>query len=704
MSGFDPLEEKFRGLFEGAPDAVVVVDRRGIIELVNARAQTLFGYPRSELVGRHIELLIPQRFRQAHVRHRTGFLRAPEARPMGSGLELVALRKDGTEFPVDVSLGPVYTRYGAIVAATVWDISERKRSERALRDAEERFRRAFDEAPIGMAMLDLDGRFEQVNDALCSITGYSRAQLQQTTLEAITEADDLDLDLPGQVFSLADGLVGAQTERRLIHPQLGAAWVAIHATMLHDGEDRPLRLLAQVQDITHQRSYEQRLRHLADHDALTGLRNRRSFEQELEAHRARAVRYGDAGAVIIIDLDHFKLINDTLGHRAGDDAITRAAEILRARLRETDVLARLGGDEFAVLLPHADAGDARLATDDLLAALGNENIDLGGRPRPLSASAGIALLEPDHPLTAEEALMNADTALYDAKHAGRDRAELYVPTHQGRSRLPARRTWAQRIGTALRDGGFILLAQPIVELDSGRVTQHELLLRMRDLDGELASPAAFLDVAERLGMVQEIDRWVTHRAIALLAEQRAGGTETTVEVNLSGLSIGDPELLAIINTGLELANVPARSLIFEITETAAVINMTRASQFAREITRLGCRFALDDFGAGYGSFHYLKHLPFDFLKIDGEFVKGARTNNTDRILIKAAVDIATGIGKQTIAEYVTDLPTSQLVHDLGVDYAQGFHHGRPAPLGAGAPFGHDQREAPGAPPSTPRLL
>jgi len=287
------------------------------------------------------------------------------------------------------------------------------------------------------------------------------------------------------------------------------------------------------------------------------------------------------------------------------------------------------------------------------------------------------VFESEGKISGEDVLVNADLAMYDAKNAGRDRAELYEAGQQEGSRMAGRVTWAHRIGKALQHGEFTLLAQPIVNLASGRASQYELLLRMCDERGDLIPPGAFLYIAERLGMVHEIDRWVTEQAIALLAARRAEGEELVLEVNLSGLSIGDPELLALVSRELERTGVPPHSLIFEVTETAAVINMTRAGQFARDLTRLGCRFALDDFGAGYGSFYYLKHLPFDFLKIDGEFVKGCHTNETDRLLIKAAVGIATGMGKRTIAESVGDEQTVCLLTDLGVDYGQGFHFGRP---------------------------
>jgi EAL domain-containing protein (putative c-di-GMP-specific phosphodiesterase class I) len=246
--------------------------------------------------------------------------------------------------------------------------------------------------------------------------------------------------------------------------------------------------------------------------------------------------------------------------------------------------------------------------------------------------------------------------------------------------MRGRVTWARRIGSALKHDGFVLLAQPIVELATGTVGQYELLLRMRESDGSLILPSKFLHTAERLGMIQEIDRWVVCEAIRVLTRLAERGSSATIGVNLSGISIGDPDVLALVGRELDRSGVDPSRLLFEVTETAAVLNMARAGRFAAEVTRMGCRFALDDFGAGYGSFYYLKHLPFDFLKIDGEFVKDCLGSETDRLLIKASVDIAIGMGKQTIAECVGDRATVDLLMRLGVRYGQGFFLGRPAPL------------------------
>jgi diguanylate cyclase (GGDEF)-like protein/PAS domain S-box-containing protein len=666
---------RLAAIVESTDDAVISTTLDGQVVSWNGAAERMYGYTAEEALGcqfsslvtpsreHEVQAILARVLRGEHVDH----------------FEADRWRKDGSVINVAVRDSPILDDSGKVIGASsvARDVSERKRAQAAVWEAEERFRRAFDEAPIGMAMLDLDLRFVQVNEALCEITGYSREQLEATTSEAITHPDDLGEQEREIAAVLAGEAAGYQSEKRFVHAGRNPVWVAVQITLLRDADAHPLRFLAQIQDITDRRHSEERLVYLADHDPLTGSLNRRSFEHALEAHHLRKARYGGRGAVIMLDLDHFKFINDTLGHHAGDEAISRAARVLESRLRETDVLARLDGDEFAVLLPNADSAQARVLAEDLLAALRAEKVELGSHARPLAASAGISMFESAEELSSEDVLVNADLAMCDAKDAGRDRAELYPGDGHGSSRMKGRVTWAQRIGAAIQHGGFVLLAQPIVEFATGRASQYELLLRMRDEHGDLIPPGSFLYIAERLGMVQEIDRWVTEQAITLLAEHHAPGEELTLEVNLSGLSIGDPELLALISRELERTHVSPHSLIFEITETAAVINMPRAAQFIRDINQLGCRFALDDFGAGYGSFYYLKHLPFDFLKIDGEFVKGCRTSETDRLLIKAAVDVATGMGKRTIAEFVGDEETASLLTRLGVNYGQGFHLGRP---------------------------
>jgi EAL domain-containing protein (putative c-di-GMP-specific phosphodiesterase class I)/CHASE1-domain containing sensor protein len=274
--------------------------------------------------------------------------------------------------------------------------------------------------------------------------------------------------------------------------------------------------------------------------------------------------------------------------------------------------------------------------------------------------------------------------MVDRRLAERERAELALRQLTandplGPARIETRLEWVQRIRAALDEGRLTLYAQPVVETASRRTTQHELLVRMIDTDGSLVSPARFLPIAERFGLIREIDRWVVTETIAILRRQRRDGSTPTVEINLSGHSLGDSELAAHIGRELHEAQVDPGQLVFEVTETTAIGNIAAARDFAQQLARLGCRFALDDFGAGFGSFYYLKHLPFDYIKIDGEFVRNCTTDATDRLVIRAVVKLAQGMGTRTIAEFVGDEKTYATVAALGVDYAQGFHLGKPAP-------------------------
>jgi diguanylate cyclase (GGDEF)-like protein/PAS domain S-box-containing protein len=559
-------------------------------------------------------------------------------------------------------------------------VDERDSAEAALREAEGRFRGAFDGAPIGIAIVDLDGRFSEVNAAFSRLTGYPADQLMGTSFRSITHPDDHEISDDRFEQLLRRGQT-VSFDKRYLHAAGHTIWASVHSRLVRHADGRPLHLITMIEDVTDRREFEHKLRYMADHDPLTGLFNRRRFEEEVDRQVAHSQRYGGGGAVLMLDLDHFKYTNDSLGHRAGDELIVAVAKLLRGALRETDTLARIGGDEFALLLPHAAEEEARLVGEKLLEGLRGEAVAFGRRKRRLTASMGIALMgSSGDDLTADDLLVSADLALYDAKEAGRDALRVFANEEQREARMRARVSWVERIQTALEDDGFVLFAQPIVDLRTRLVTRHELLLRMRADDGDLIPPGAFLYVAERYGLVNEIDRWVVHRAIGLIREARENGRELRLEVNISGLSLGDEELLRLIERELAHAQINPGNLIFEVTETAAVSNIVAAREFAERVCALGCRFALDDFGAGYGSFYYLKHLPFDYVKIDGEFVRNCVDSETDQLVVQAVVQIARGLGKQTIAEFVEDEATIGVLERFGVDYAQGYHIGRPAPL------------------------
>ncbi len=577
--------------------------------------------------------------------------------------------------------GAVAPGDGNRLAGTTRDVTGEREAREAVHTAEERFRGAFENAPIGMAVVSLDGDFVEVNDALCEIVGHAREDLEGSSFDSITHPDDLERAHEEMLAMLSDTTSSRQLERRYLHANGHPVWVQLNGTLVRDASGGPRHFLIQVQDVTDRRRYEEQLQHMADHDPLTGLLNRRSFERELQRHVANVQRYGVQGAALVLDLDNFKYYNDTLGHHVGDDLIVHVAGVLKQRLRDSDVLARLGGDEFAVILPKEDVDGAHLVAKALLDCVREEGARVdAGRGKPITASVGVAMFDGETGLTGEDVLVNADLAMYDAKEAGRDRFAHYSAEDHSQARMKGRIKWVDRIRTALDDDGFVLLAQPIVDLGGGGTDRYELLIRMEGEDGDLIPPGTFLYIAERLGWINAIDRWVSRRAIEILAEQRDLGRDIHLEVNLSGLSIGDDELLQVVEEGLRDTGVEPSRLTFEITETAAVANITEARTFAERLCDLGCQFALDDFGAGFGSFYYLKHLPFDFLKIDGEFVKGCVDSKTDRLLIEAVVGIARGMGKRTVAEFVGDDETVRTLRRLGVELGQGFHLGRPAPL------------------------
>ena len=544
------------------------------------------------------------------------------------------------------------------------------------------FENAFTHAPIGMALVDMSGRLLRVNDALCRITGYSADQLCSRSFCDLSDPDDVDLD-ERQSREMFDGRIPTyQVEKRYQHAWGHSVWVLLSASLVHDDDGRPLHLIAQVQDISERKELEGRLEHLVDHDFLTALFNRRRFEEALAQEIKSTARYGGGGAVLLLDLDHFKEVNDRFGHKAGDDLLKTVAAALRARIRDTDVLARLGGDEFGIILPQVDAGQAEVVAEGIVKALRHRTAMLAEHQIPITASVGVALFDG---LTNIEILAAADLAMYEAKEAGRNRFALYRPPADGEPRSLSRLAAAERIQRALTRDQLELYCQPILDLASREVSQYELLLRLRTDAGELLPPSAFLYVAERFGTIVSIDSWVVQQAVALIAAQARLGRSLTLHLNISAKSIGNPQLVEAIYRSLAAARIDPASLVFELTESAAIGNIERAKNFTTELRSRGCRFALDDFGTGFGSFFYLKHLPFDYFKIDGDFIRGFGANTTDQLVVEAIVGIAKGMGKKTVAEFVTDQAMTDRLRQSGIDYAQGFHIGAPRPIIEGIP-------------------
>lgn len=451
-------------------------------------------------------------------------------------------------------------------------------------------------------------------------------------------------------------------------------WVSFTAGHVEFG-GKPA-MLGTAFDISERKHHEAQLAHAASHDALTNLFGRRRIQEELERELARAQRNGTHGALLFLDIDQFKDVNDSLGHQAGDELLVQLAGLLRESLRETDSISRLGGDEFAILLPDSRLDQAFAVAEKLLQAIRDYPFVVRGQRVSVTGSLGVALF-PEHGTTSEDLLSWADLAMYEAKAAGRNCVRQCSMDGAWRRASQSRLALQTSIQEAFENNRFILHAQPIMDLSRNKISQHELLLRMIGEDGGIVPPLSFLDVAERSGSLQDIERWVVRRAIQLIAKHRREGRDPCLEVNLSGRSFADPQLLPMIRQQLRESKVNPASLIIEITETSAIANISKAQEFVRDLQALGCRFALDDFGIGFSSFYLLKHLPVDFLKIDGIFIADLPRSAVDRSLVKAIVVAARGLGIKTIAEHVGDEETIQLLRQYGVNYAQGNHIGRP---------------------------
>jgi diguanylate cyclase (GGDEF)-like protein/PAS domain S-box-containing protein len=523
-----------------------------------------------------------------------------------------------------------------------------------------------------------DGTITSWNRGAEQLYGYSAAEAIGRP-SGMTESPDRAGEwqkLLQTVFS-GQSIENFETER--VRKDGRVISVSLTVSPVTDANGRIVQCAIIARDMTERVRYEERLRHMADHDQLTGLFNRRRFDEELKRELARAGRYAEHSAVLSIDIDNFKGINDSAGHAAGDSVLCHVARVLDQRSRASDIVARLGGDEFAVLLSAVGEREARSAAEHLLTEIRSTAASYGGRPFRVTASIGVATFESDD-ATAGEVLVNADLAMYAAKTSGRDRVVVYTPTEARKARAMAKLTWSQRIQDALNRDRFVLHLQPILELATGQIKHGELLLRMKGDRGKLIAPGAFLPAAERFGLIHAIDRWVVQRAIQLMAETNGSGPR--VGINLSGESIvGDPLLLEMIEEELGRTAVDPSKLIFEVTETAAIANMPEATEFAQGLTSLGCSLALDDFGTGFGSFYYLKHLPVSYVKLDGEFIQNLPRSEVDEHMVKAIVGVSQALGIKTVAESVADEETIGLLHKHQVDYAQGFYVGKPAPLG-----------------------
>ncbi|MFV1997142.1 MAG: EAL domain-containing protein [Acidiferrobacterales bacterium] len=423
---------------------------------------------------------------------------------------------------------------------------------------------------------------------------------------------------------------------------------------------------------------DEALREMVDHDALTGLVNRGYFMREMKGTIEEA-RYSDASsALLFIDLDQFKYVNDTVGHGAGDRLLIQVAEALNRRMREHDVVARFGGDEFIVLARDVDQSQAVGIAKGVLKVLQDMRFVEGEHSFNIYCSVGIAMVDSDQ-YNIDELLSHADMACFQAKSRGRNRYHMFEISDYGKKILVADVGWSQRIREAIDNNEFVLYYQPIVGESNGDAEFYEVLLRMPDQDGKLVGPGAFFPAAERFGMMVEIDYWVIENSLRVLADYLSRGRNVRFSVNLSGHVFEDQALASRVVESLDKYKLNGKSVVFEVTEQAAVRYMDRASSLIQSLRNVGCQFALDDFGTGFSSYGYIKNLPIDFIKISGSFIEGIKKDKVDQAMVRSIVQVAQALGKQTVAEYIEDKTTLKMLQKMGIDYFQGMYFGEPLP-------------------------
>ncbi len=425
------------------------------------------------------------------------------------------------------------------------------------------------------------------------------------------------------------------------------------------------------EDVTRERQTAEQLIYLAERDSLTGLYNRRRFEDELGRMLGDVARHGNSGSLLFFDLDEFKYINDTFGHRAGDSMLIRVAGAVGALIRSNEVFCRLGGDEFAILMPDASEADAQSLAERVVRAVAQIPFRFEGKNLRLTCSLGIAAY-PQQADSAEQLVAHADAAMYQAKEAGKNAWRSYRADLDTSREMIQRMSWNERIGRALEEDRFVLHFQGIYHTQSGVLAHLEVLLRMRDeTDTEqLIMPGHFIPLAEKSGQILQIDRWVLKQSIALL---QAKPEIPALAVNISGRSLDDPGLAQFISDELLSARVEPRRLMIEITETSALSDLQDAQRFIEALRHTGCIICLDDFGTGFASFAYLKHIKADILKIDGLFIRDIIFERDNQVFVKAIVDVARGLGKTTVAEFVESREIYAMLKKMGVDMVQGYY-------------------------------
>ena len=657
-------ESHMRAVVETAAEGIIVVNEKGLVDTFNPAAEKLFGYLAAEIRQRPLKPLLPT------LLDADGKLHTAE-----SEHEITGYHRDGTSMQMSIRVSAMQISGERMYTCLVADITRRKAMEDQLRDAESRYRDLVETAQDMVWTLDTEGRLTYLNKACESIYGFPADAMLHHQLHEYRSPEHPPIDEEA-IQQLLQGVETVQFETVHLDRDNKPHFLSFSGRSHKDATGQVTRISGTARDITEQKAFQHQLSYHAEHDPLTGMFNRHYFQEELERTVARVGRNGSDCALFYIDLDQFKYINDTLGHAAGDRLLIDVAALLAAHVREGDLLARFGGDEFTLLLYNINKQDVLRAADNFRSLCDDYRFTEDDKSFTISCSIGIAMID-ETVISAQELLSHADMACNTAKQQGRNRAKIYNPADLGKADMAADMNWASQVREMLEHDKFQLVYQPIVATDTGAIIDYEVLVRMICDDGQIILPGGFMPAAERFGLIHSVDRWIVSRAIRQLASLHDDGHRFSFSINLSGKAFEDASLLPMIQELLDSTGLDPTWVTFEITETAAIDNIAAAEEFITALKDIGCQFALDDFGSGFSSFAYLKHLPVDKLKIDGSFVKGMAHSSVDQAMVESMNQVAHALGKRTVAECVENEETLVLLKEMGVDLAQGNYLGRP---------------------------
>lgn len=669
-------EERFRGLIQNAADIIGIVDRDLIIIYESPSVEPILGFTPEELVGQHVEFLMHPEDLQAVGQFADSLMEYP-----GKHLPLLyrARHKSGgwrwLEAEV-TNLFHVPGIEGLVVNAR--DITDRLAAEEAMRASEERFRSAFDDASVAMAILGLDDTILRVNEAMCELSGYQEQDIVGKRGIDLSHPDDVGFAIPYMARVIAGEMKSFQMEHRYIHRDGSTVWGLVNISAARDADGQPMHLLAQIQDITERKLLEQNLHHQAYHDTLTGLPNRAMLLDHLSMALTFQERSGNATGLLFLDLDNFKIVNDSLGHVAGDDLLVQLAGRLLACVRGEDTVARLGGDEFAILIRSLPSAAYAVDIAQRVIRSFEDPFHIQGRQISASPSIGIVISETGD--TPDEVLRQADVAMYRAKALGRNRIELF--DSEMHADAMQRLELEHDLRIAVNEQQFTVYYQPTIDIQKRAICGVEALVRWIHPERGIVPPDEFISLAEGTGLILPLGHFVLLEACRQGQKWVASGylsEDSSISVNISGLQFAQHNLVRQIRDVLDETGLAPHQLVLEMTETVLMDDIDESVERLDELSDLGVRIAIDDFGTGYSSLSYLRRFPVDLLKIDRSFVARLTTSSADTAIVNAIVSLGSSLGIRTVAEGVETPAQLEHLAGIGCHWAQGYLFARPEP-------------------------